>query len=74
MTEKKNSRIHLELDLDELCSGDNWGTTVGELIREELKAEIRLQIKKGIKEDPQLKRAVKKLQQEAAKKVLDALA
>ena len=65
--------LKLELDLDDLGTGDHWGTTVDDIIRDELKACIRTEIKKGIRDNAKLKRLVKDYQDIAIQEAYKAM-
>ena len=66
-------KIKAIIDLDELCSGREWGETVTQIIEEELKVEVRKQIKAAIKDSSNLKKAMKLVQNEAAERIIEEL-
>ena len=65
--------MKIELNLDDVFSGDDWGTTVGEIVRDEIRALVKAEIRKAIKTDEKLKAAIKKLQDRAAEDIVAAL-
>ena len=66
-------KLTAEIDLDDIFSGDHWGTMIGEIVRDELKAAIKIEIKASIRKDPQLKKAVKRLQNLASQRIIEAI-
>lgn len=65
--------MELKLNLDEIFVDGCYSTTVGEIFRDVLKEEIRKSVKTAIKSDPNLRKAMKKLQDHAAKQIIDSL-
>ena len=65
--------MKLTIDLDEVWANEEWGTTVGEIVKEEIRFEVKRIIKAAVKNDPQLKLAVKRLTDLAAKSILENL-
>ena len=65
--------MKIELDLDTVFSGNDWGTTVGEIVRDEIRALVKAEVKKAVKTDKKLLAAIKKLQAKAAEGIVDAL-
>ena len=65
--------FEIKIDLDEIFSGDNWGTTVGEMVREEVRSVVRSEIKKAVKSDADLKKAIKALQKRAAQNIVSQI-
>ena len=64
--------MKISLDLDSIEIGE-WSSTIQEVIRDELKAELRSEIRKAIKANNDFKKAVKKMQETAAKDLLGML-
>jgi hypothetical protein len=62
----------ITVDLDSILTGDDYGTTLGEVFREELKREIAKAVKEALKKDAGLKRAIAALQAHAANAILAA--
>lgn len=62
--------LKIELDLDKIWSGDEWNTTIGEIMREEIKFVVRKEISKALKESTELKKAIIALQKRAAAQLL----
>ena len=65
--------MKIELDLDDVFTGDHWETTVGEIVRAEIRALVKLELKKAIRTDKKLRAAIKKLQDRAAEDIIAAL-
>jgi hypothetical protein len=65
--------MNVILNLDEIWTGDEWDTTVGELLRDELKLAIRAEIKKGLRESKDFKAAIAKLQKAAMDEALQKI-
>ena len=65
--------MKIELDLDDVFLGDHWGTTIGEIVRDEMRMLVKAELKKAIKTDKKLKAAIKKLQDKAAEDIVAAL-
>lgn len=51
-------KINASIDLDELWTGSEWSETVASMITDELRAVIRAEIKKSLKDDPKLKKMI----------------
>ena len=64
--------MEIKLELDKI-DVDDWGESVGDIIKEELKAEIRLQIRAAIKANPNIKKAVTAMQKKAAEQLISLL-
>jgi len=65
--------MKIEMNLDDIWLGHDWGTTVGEIVRDEIKALVKSEVKKAIKTDRKLRVAIKKLQDKAAEDIVAAL-
>ncbi len=65
--------MKLELDLEDVFSGEHWDTTVGEIIRDEIRLLVKAEVKKAVKTDRKLRAAIKKLQDKAAEDIIAAL-
>ena len=65
-------KIEAIIDLDEIMVAE-WDTTVAAMVRDELKAEIKREIRTAIKHDPKLKQAVKKIQTRYAEQIIEAM-
>ncbi len=65
--------MKIELNLDDVFSGDHWGTTVGEIVRDEIRALVKAEVKKAVRTDKKLLAAIKKLQTRAAEDIVAAL-
>jgi len=62
--------MKLEIDLNKI-ELDEYGETVASVIRDEIKCELRSQIKKALKENKNMKQAVSKLTSKAASDLLN---
>lgn len=71
--EEEKEAMKISIDLDEVMSGDHWETTVGEIIRDEIKLVVRSEVRKFAKNSPELKKAIKALEKHAAKQITDSL-
>jgi len=65
--------LKVELNLDDIFTGADWSETIGEILRDELKGEIRAQMKKAVKEDKSLQRVIKEYKNRAVRGAMDAL-
>lgn len=65
--------LNFKVDLDSIFVGGEWETTVGEIIKDELRAAIKAEVKRGLKNNPLLQKAVKAVQNEAAKKIIESM-
>lgn len=66
--------IKIELDIDKIWTGDEWGTTLGEIVRDEIKAIVKSEVKKALRENSDLKKAIAALQKKAAANIFENLA
>jgi len=64
--------MKLSIDLDSIEIGE-WNDTVSGIIRDELKSEIRIEVRKAIRANPDFKKAIKKMQEAAASGLLDQI-
>ena len=62
-----------EINLDSLWANDEWGTTVGDIVRDEIRAEIKKQAKRLVKNDLHLTKAIKALNKKAADAIAEAI-
>lgn len=67
------TKLKMELDLDSIWTGDEWGTTLGEILKDEIKTVVRSEIKKSLRENSDLKQAIAALRRRAAQKIIDEL-
>ena len=65
--------LKIELDLDKIWTGDEWDTTLGEIMRDEIKAVVKAEIRKALKSSTDLKRAIATLQKRAAANIIEGL-
>jgi len=65
--------LKVELNLDDLFTGADWQETIGEILRDELKGEIRQQMKKSVKADTKLQRVIKEYKNRAVKEAMNKL-
>ena len=65
-------KLDVQIDLDELVI-DEWDTTVSQLVLQELKSEITREVKKAIKEDKQLKKAIALIRDAAAGQIIKSM-
>ena len=66
-------KIEAVVDLDDIFVGGGWDTTIAEIVRDELKAVIRKEIKGAVSSDPKLKRAIAAIQKRAAEQIIAAM-
>jgi len=66
--------IKIELDIDKIWTGAEWDTTLGEIMRDEIKAVVKSEVKKALRESTDLKKAITALKKKAASKILENLA
>ena len=62
-----------KIDLDKIFSEDQWGTTIGDIVKEEIRLEVKKSIKASVKNNTQLKKAIKALENAAAKNILESI-
>ncbi len=60
MSKHEDMVIDFSLNLDNISVGGDWSETLGEIMRVEIKCEIRAIARKIVREDPRVKAAVKK--------------
>ncbi len=65
--------MKLTIDLDAIWADGDWGTTVGEIVRDEIRIVVKREVKKAVKDDPDLKRAIRQLTTRAAQTIAEAL-
>jgi len=63
-------KIKAEIDLDEIMAGGDWDTSIGEMVRDELKSVIKAEIRSAIRSNDKLKKAIKALESRAADQIL----
>jgi hypothetical protein len=63
-----------KIDLDDLWSGDEWGTTVGQILTDELRSVIKAELRKSIKSDKDFTKLIEKLREQAITEALKAVA
>ena len=63
-------KLDASIDLDQIETGTDWGETVAELIREELRTAIAKEICGLVKNDPSIKRAVNKAKKSAVEQIV----
>ena len=61
----------LSIDLDSLFSEDDWGTTVAEIIRDELIKLIKTSLRKEFRENIAFAGAMKEIRNRMAKKIIN---
>lgn len=61
---------HIEIDLEEIFTGEQWEETVADIIRDELKSVIRNELKKEFKENITFTGAMKKVRERAAQEII----
>ena len=61
--------MKLSIDLDKIETGE-YGDTVAGILKDEIKLAIAYEVRKAIKENTDLKKAVKRLTDNAAKELL----
>ena len=65
--------IKIELDLDKIWLDSDWDTTIGSILRDELKLAIRNEVRRDIKNDPQLKKVVGLFRKKAIMQAIEAI-
>jgi hypothetical protein len=65
--------VKIAINLDEVMSGDHWDTTVGEIIRDEIKSAVRAEVRKNVRANPDLKKAIKALEKYASQQIIEAI-
>lgn len=65
--------LNVQLDLDDIWTGEEWSSTIGDLLRDELRAAIKAEIRSAIKKSPPLKKIIKKYQDRAIAEALEKL-
>lgn len=63
----------VSLDLDELFT-DEWNNTVAEMLRDEVKNCIRIEMKKALSEDKNFKKLVRECEQLGILNIMSAMA
>ena len=61
--------LSAELNLDELLSGDDWGTTVGEIVKEEIERAVRSALRTALKNNPDFDSALRRLVQKGLEEI-----
>jgi hypothetical protein len=61
--------MKIELDLDKIEVGD-WNESIANIIRDEIKLVVHSEIRRSLKDNPDLKKAIKVMQQKAAESLL----
>ena len=70
MSESENVTVTAQIDLGDIAL-DDWGRTVKDLIRAELHDAVAREVKRGVRENPKVKEAIKTLADQTVKKILE---
>jgi len=62
--------MKLEINLDEINVG-NWGETITSIIKDEIQIAVRTEVRKSLKKNPSLNKAVKVMQEKATDSLLE---
>ncbi len=65
--------IKINIDFDEIDACGNWDVTLGELIKNEIEQAIKAEVKKSLKSDGKVRKAIELLRKCAVDKIISEM-